>query len=156
MIFISYYDYILTNNESTSTDYEWVKTVNAEAHLISAALYAYDYTGAQFISCGNNTVTGLENLTVSKFNKLKGVTATADTLVSEFKKASGEYAYMAVNYNTLNTQSAASTVTFNFATDTTAAIVVIDGVSKVVNVVANTLAVELAAGSSVVVYPTVM
>ena len=154
--YFSYYDYILTNNESTSTDYEWVKTVNAEAHLISAALYAYDYTGAQFISCGNNTVTGLENLTVSKFNKLKGVTATADTLVSEFKKASGEYAYMAVNYNTLNTQSAASTVTFNFATDTTAAIVVIDGVSKVVNVVANTLAVELAAGSSVVVYPTVM
>ncbi len=154
--YYDYYNFILDNHESSSTDYEWVKQVNSEVAATASAILDYNFVGAQFISCGNNTVEGLDGLTVSKFNKLKGVTATADTLVSEFKKASGEYAYMAVNYNTLNTQSEASTVTFTFAAGTTAAVVIIDGVSQVVNVVANTLAVELAAGSSVVVYPTVM
>ena len=149
-----YYGYVgYMYNQTTNTTnsvYDYVKTVNGELQNLAKAISLFDWNGYQFLSAGQNTVTGIDGTQMTSFNALTSVASTADAVVSEFV-CGEDYAYMAVNY-TEPSLDMENTITFTLNGET-AATVFINGVRTDVEIVNNTYTVTLNAGDYVFIYP---
>ena len=150
---------ILDNTLEPGKMYPWVQTANSYAQFMAEAILNMSWNGAkvyqgQQIKNPTNAEAfkKVSKYELADFALISSIVARLDTVVSEFKDANGNKAYMFVNYSEPGL-GLSGDVFVNFSSKVNKAVIYQNGEKKVVDVENNKLKLTLDAGGGAFVYP---
>ena len=142
----------------TTDVYGWAKTVNNEVHAFESALTGFKWKGVMthdykkyFWESSNKQFKQIESSKLSSYKGIAGIGGNVDCLTGVFEDASGNDAYVIMNYGDPKTAGSGKVeVTLN---DATHALVYVNGERTLEKLTGGKLNLTLGAGEGVFVIP---